>query len=406
MHRGFALSLLSATLLAGTAAQAQQNSASSSSSSFQFFSQTAAPGTFNWSGLYGGLNGGWLRSDDDPISTTGNNAFTNNSIAGFRRPGALTNRREGWLGGGQVGFNWQSGNFVYGAETDFDFTDLSHTKSSFSGLNDWSQFRQKQYYLGTARVRAGYAIDRWLPYVTGGYAYGRYSNQANFYGTGTGSPQAYSGGQSGMGSGWTAGAGIEYAMPTDQFSLFGNAVTFRAEYLYYDLGSRTIGLNPVSGGATGGYASRFDNTGNVVRAAINFKFGGPAQQTQQVQQATYTPPPAQRVQAPRSYLVFFDFDRSDLTPEASNIVKTAADNAKAGNVTRIDVTGHADRSGSDQYNLRLSQRRAQTVQAELVRDGVPADQISVSAKGESEPLVPTSDGVREPQNRRVEIVYR
>jgi outer membrane protein OmpA-like peptidoglycan-associated protein len=125
-----------------------------------------------------------------------------------------------------------------------------------------------------------------------------------------------------------------------------------------------------------------------------------------VSQASYAPPAPAPRQAPRSYLVFFDFDRSDLTPEATNIVRTAADNAKAGNVTRIDVTGHADRSGSDQYNLRLSQRRAQTVQAELVRDGVPADQISISAKGESQPLVPTADGVREPQNRRVEIVYR
>ncbi|GIL38038.1 OmpA family protein [Roseiterribacter gracilis] len=400
MQRRFALTLLTAALLAGTA-QAQQSSSSSSSSSSQWFSSTPTPGTFNWSGLYGGINGGFSPSIGNKIETQGVGANAANVLSG-RRPGSITNDREGAVAGGQVGFNWQTGNIVYGAEADFDWADLNHTQNYYSALNDRAQFNQHQYTLGTVRARVGYAFDRWLPYVTGGWAYGRYSNGANFYSNAPGTPLAFTGNQSGFGSGWTAGGGVEYAIPTNTFSMFGNAVTLRAEYLYYDLGERTIGVN----GATGGYASKFENKGQVARLGLNFKFGGPAVQTATVQQASYTPPPAQRAQAPRSYLVFFDFDRSDLTPEASNIVKTAADNAKSGNVTRIDVTGHADRSGSDQYNLRLSQRRAQTVQAELVRDGIPADQISVSAKGESEPLVPTADGVREPQNRRVEIVYR
>lgn len=401
MNRGFALSLLSAALLAGTA-QAQQTSSSSSS---QWFSQNAAPGTFNWSGFYGGVNAGFGPGLDNKITNRG--AFTNNidAINNGRRPGSLNNSKEGFVGGGQVGFNWQTGQFVYGVEADFDYTDLGHAANTYSALNDRSQFTQHQYNLGTVRARAGYAFDRWLPYITGGWAYGRYSNNVQMFSNAAGSPLGFAGNQSGWASGWTAGAGVEYAIPTNTFSMFGNAVTLRAEYLYYDLGSRDIGVSAVGGGLTGGFASKFENKGQVARIGLNFKFGGPTQ-TAQVTQATYTPPPAPRVEAPRSYLVFFDFDRSDLTPEASNIVKTAADNAKAGNVTRIDVTGHADRSGSDQYNLRLSQRRAQTVQAELVRDGVPADQISVAAKGESEPLVPTADGVREPQNRRVEIVYR
>ena len=70
------------------------------------------------------------------------------------------------------------------------------------------------------------------------------------------------------------------------------------------------------------------------------------------------------------------------------------------------MAGHADRSGSAQYNQRLSQRRADVVAAELVRNGVNRSDIGVSAYGESRPLVPTADGVREPQNRRVEIVLR
>ena len=103
--------------------------------------------------------------------------------------------------------------------------------------------------------------------------------------------------------------------------------------------------------------------------------------------------------------MFFDFDRSNLTPEAEQIVQTAASNYQNTTVTRINVTGHADRSGSAQYNMGLSQRRAESVKAELIRNGVPEREIAVFARGEEDPLVPTRDGVREPQNRRVEIVF-
>ncbi|MCQ4160659.1 OmpA family protein [Roseomonas sp. GC11] len=108
----------------------------------------------------------------------------------------------------------------------------------------------------------------------------------------------------------------------------------------------------------------------------------------------------------RTYLVFFDFDRADLTDRARQIIAEAAQNAGRVQATRIEVAGHADRSGTPQYNQRLSQRRAEAVAAELVRLGVARTAITVQAFGESRPLVPTADGVREPQNRRVEIVLR
>ena len=108
----------------------------------------------------------------------------------------------------------------------------------------------------------------------------------------------------------------------------------------------------------------------------------------------------------RTYLVFFDWDRADLTARAREIIKEAATNSQRANVTRIEVAGHADRSGDAAYNQRLSQRRAEAVAAQLVRDGVGRGNISVQAFGESRPLVPTADNVREPQNRRVEIVLR
>ena len=121
------------------------------------------------------------------------------------------------------------------------------------------------------------------------------------------------------------------------------------------------------------------------------------------------PPVAPPVAAPapaRTYLVFFDWDRADLTDRARQIIAEAAENSRRVQVTRIEVAGHADRSGDAAYNQRLSQRRADTVAAELVRRGVQRSAITVQAFGESRPLVPTADGVREPQNRRVEIVLR
>ena len=108
----------------------------------------------------------------------------------------------------------------------------------------------------------------------------------------------------------------------------------------------------------------------------------------------------------RTYLVFFDWDRADLTARAREIIAEAATNAGRVQTTRIEVAGHADRSGSPQYNQRLSQRRADAVAAELISRGISRNDIVVTAFGESRPLVPTADGVREPQNRRVEIVLR
>jgi outer membrane protein OmpA-like peptidoglycan-associated protein len=85
-------------------------------------------------------------------------------------------------------------------------------------------------------------------------------------------------------------------------------------------------------------------------------------------------------------------------------IKQAAAQAQAGRSTRIEVTGHTDRAGSDAYNMALSLRRANAVKDQLVREGIAANQITVMGRGESQPLLPTADGVREPQNRRVEIV--
>jgi outer membrane protein OmpA-like peptidoglycan-associated protein len=116
------------------------------------------------------------------------------------------------------------------------------------------------------------------------------------------------------------------------------------------------------------------------------------------------PPAAQPASTKKSFIVFFDFDRSNITAEAQKTINQAAAAAKAGEASQVTLTGHTDRSGSEQYNMALSLRRAEAVKASLIKLGVPASLIVVIGKGESQPLVPTADGVREPQNRRVEIV--
>jgi OmpA-OmpF porin, OOP family len=134
-----------------------------------------------------------------------------------------------------------------------------------------------------------------------------------------------------------------------------------------------------------------------------------------VRYAFNTPPPAPApapvpvppAPAPsRTYLIFFDWDRADLTPRARQVVSEAAQASTHVQYTRIEVNGYTDASGTAKYNQELSVRRAHTVGAELIRDGVPEAAITVQGFGETHPLIPTAAGVREPQNRRVEIIIR
>lgn len=147
--------------------------------------------------------------------------------------------------------------------------------------------------------------------------------------------------------------------------------------------------------------------GRPREVGVELKYNFEAAPDAEEASAAYVPPPVVApAQTPKSYLVFFDFNKSDLTPQALAIVDQAARNAAPAKVTEIDVTGHTDTVGSDAYNMRLSRRRAESVAAELEKDGIPSSQIAIFAKGKHDLLVPTADGVKEPQNRRVQIVYQ
>ena len=149
--------------------------------------------------------------------------------------------------------------------------------------------------------------------------------------------------------------------------------------------------NPSVAGTT------WNNNNFSVMLGLTLKFGASA------------PPPPPPVAAPApvtTYMVFFDFDRSNLSDTALSTIRQAAGAYKTKGSARVTATGHTDRAGPDAYNMALSLRRANAVKDALVREGVPATAISVVGRGESMPLVQTADGVREPQNRRVEIVIQ
>ncbi len=180
-----------------------------------------APPLYNWTGFYVGINGGggWGTSSFSAPFTTGS----------FDTSGGLV--------GGTLGYNWQVGQVVFGLEGDLDWSNIRGSSpcgaTSCETRNDW---------LGTVRGRLGYAFDRFMPYVTGGAAFGNIKTSI----AGVGSSNETN-------IGWTLGAGLEAAIA--------GPWTAKIEYLYVDLGD---------GGAVAGSTADFKT--NIVRAGLNYRF--------------------------------------------------------------------------------------------------------------------------------------
>jgi outer membrane immunogenic protein len=228
---------------------------------------------FTWTGFYFGGNAGYgwgnADTDFDPLPDPATFFDLN--------PTSLSPDPSGFIGGGQLGFNWQWGKWlVLGIETDFQGTDIEgHDRrgpiEDFFGLgvNSPDSFlaaHERVQWLGTTRGRIGISPwCRWLFYGTGGVAYGNvdYSANTNFA-NGITYPVDFTE----TNVGWTAGGGIEYAI--------GHHWTVRVEYLHYDLGSQDRTQNQLFLGVPQGppffVHYNFDTNGNIVRGAINFKF--------------------------------------------------------------------------------------------------------------------------------------
>ena len=171
--------------------------------------------------------------------------------------------------------------------------------------------------------------------------------------------------------------------------------------------------------AANGADLRADFDSHSVLASLTYNFGGrpqpaPVAAPPPPPPVTAPPPPPRPVAPPPPprpvcntgpYVVFFDFDRSELTSEAAGILNSAVTAYSNCGMARVMLAGHTDTSGSAQYNMALAQRRNETVRGYMTSRGVPSGQITGEAFGETQPRVPTADGVREAQNRRVEVTY-
>jgi outer membrane protein OmpA-like peptidoglycan-associated protein len=151
-----------------------------------------------------------------------------------------------------------------------------------------------------------------------------------------------------------------------------------------------------------GYATFSNESLHAIMFGVRYAFGAPAPRPPAAPVPAAVPPSP----VSRSYLVFFDWDKAVLTDRAKQIVAEAAAASTKVQVTRIEVNGYTDTSGTPTYNQGLSVARAKAVMAELLKDGVPASAMVVMGYGETHLLVPTGNGVREPQNRRVEIIIK
>ena len=114
----------------------------------------------------------------------------------------------------------------------------------------------------------------------------------------------------------------------------------------------------------------------------------------------------QTQQPARNFMLFFANDRAVLSPDGEAVVREAAAAAKANPDAKVTVAGHADTTGNSAYNQALSQKRAEAVRAELLKDGLNQASIAVVGRGEDSLLVSTRDGMHEPKNRRVEIIVQ
>ena len=226
---------------------------------------------WSWTGWYVGLNAGYGFANDNTITTTGQIAINAATVADGARPASVGIRPEGFIGGAQIGYNWQTGMWVWGIEADIQYTDLKETVNAvtigtaFPGTRN-NVFTQELEFLGTLRARVGYTWNRTLLYATGGLAYGGVNHSANFSGPLPAGVLQFTGRTRDVEFGYAVGAGIEHAFTPNW--------TLRGEYLYYDLGDTVVAVNviPGSGGVGTGYNSRFENTGHIVRGGVNYKF--------------------------------------------------------------------------------------------------------------------------------------
>jgi len=357
-------------------------------------------------GIYVGAAGGFNIKTNPSV----NNVVSNTpGLAVLNTPNASLSTSIGGAAVGTLGYGLGNGLRIE-IEGDYRGNSFSNTNRNNIRGNTVSSNASGSERLAGPMVNAVYDFNNVVPYVTPYLGIGvgyQWAHLQNFSVTGTSTLATLAANRPTVTSQSTEGAFAAQGIVGGAFnipSVPGLALT--AEYRILALtGTRdyNAGLTTTTDGITTTRFGKFQlghDLNNTFLFGVRYNFG-----------VTPPPPPPAPIAAPapapsRSYLVFFDWDKATLTDRARQIIKDAAENSTRVQYTRIEVNGYTDTSGTPQYNQKLSVRRAQAVAAELAKNGVPTSAITIQGFGDTHLLVATGPGVREPQNRRVEIIVR
>ena len=335
------------------------------------------------SGLYVSLGGGINFKQDVTVKTS--------------PPGGQLDSELGPAFVGAVGYGFGNG---FRAEIEGNYDNNKFNKDNGSSTFSAAGGREQLYGV---MVNGYYDFDNVLPMVTPYVGVGVGYEFANEQGlTAYGAGGHFAGANNTEGS-FAAQAILGASIPLTAVP----GLDLTAEYRFMALlGNRSYGgtFTSPAGVASPASITLGNDYNHTFLIGLRYAFGAaPAAMAP----AAAAAPIAAPAPAPaRSYLVFFDWDKATLTTRARQIIHEAAENSTRVQYTAIRVNGYTDTSGSAQYNMGLSIRRADAVAGELVRDGVPKNAIEIHGYGETRLLVPTGPNVREPQNRRVEIIIQ
>ncbi len=300
----------------------------------------------------GGVN--WIEDIDGEVSFPGGSFTVDNAV----------DMDPGWAASGQVGYGFGNGLVVEGEVTYRD--NSSDDAISFvtdADIESWAFMGNVMYEFGP--------FGGALPYIGVGAGVAIVDLDQPIFGSDDDTVFAAQG-----------IVGVAYPF-TDHLAAVIDYRYFRAFDVDY------------SPAAAAPYSASADIVNHTIMGGLRYTF-----------QAPPPPPPPPVVVEPvaeTAFIVFFDWDRADLTPEANLVLDDVVVVLNQNGYASIRLDGYTDLSGSAQYNLGLSERRANSVANGLIARGIAPDEIVIRAFGEENPLVPTPDGVREPQNRRVEI---
>jgi outer membrane protein OmpA-like peptidoglycan-associated protein/opacity protein-like surface antigen len=335
-----------------------------------------AESTYNWTGFYAGLQGMYGHGNTK-WEYTSNYARADHTI-------------NGWMGGIFLGYNYQFPvNVVVGVETDINYGKIS---GSASAPNPVYLVNTETNWLGSTRIRVGYAVWRFLPYVAAGVAYGRAKTYATYIATG----EDY--GETNTYIGWTPSAGLEFAITQN--------LKARLEYSYYDLGKKqfytVLPTVPVEATIT------FEG----IKFGLCWSFGGqkeapapapaPAQEIKKEAQAA--PVVEQKIEKSRIELkVEFDSGQAIVKPNYYKEIEAVADIMKKNPDLNIVIEGHTDKVMGEKYNLDLSQRRAEAIKKIMVtKYNIDASRIAAKGFGFSKPIADNKTKEGRQKNRRIE----